>query len=63
MELTRREMLAAAGAAVTALVIGGWKWLRVAPARWVQAVRAGRYPGRVKPLDERELRQAGRWVG
>ncbi len=48
---------------LTALVAGGWTWLRATPARWVQAVRAGRYPGRIKPLDERELQRPGRWLG
>ena len=63
MELNRREWLKTGAALLAALLGGGWTWLRAAPARWVQAVRAGRYPGRIKPLDEHELRRPGRWLG
>ena len=63
MELSRRTMLKTTMVLLTALVAGGWTWLRATPARWVQAVRAGRYPGRIKPLDERELQRPGRWLG
>ncbi|MCX6998216.1 MAG: hypothetical protein NTV49_14310 [Kiritimatiellaeota bacterium] len=63
MELNRRAMLKTTTALLAALLAGGWTWLRAAPARWVQAVRASRYPGRIQPLDERELQRPGRWLG
>jgi hypothetical protein len=34
--------------------------LRLLPRR---RARPGRYPGPVEPLDERELRRPGRWLG
>jgi len=63
MELTRRKFLQAAVAVLAVQCTVGWTWLRAAPARGVQAVRAGRYPGRLRPLDERELRRPGPWLG
>ena len=62
MELSRRKVLHAGLACGLALATG-WTWLRTTPARWVQAVRRGRYPGRLKPLNEKELQQPGRWLG
>lgn len=36
---------------------------RVLPARVVEAMRHGAYPGPVRPIDERALRSPGRWAG
>ena len=41
--------------------------LLAAPVRWVArctvAVRARRYPGPVRPLDEANVRRPGKWAG
>ena len=64
MELKRRNFLGACGAALLACGAGGWMWLRErAPVRWLIAVRAGRYPGPIRPLDENDLKKPGRWLG
>ncbi len=64
MELKRRNFIAVSGAALLAAATGGWSWLRrQPPVRWLVAVRGGRYPGPVRPLDERGLKKPGRWVG
>jgi len=63
MELKRRTFLGVCGAALAAAV-GGWAWLRERPpVRWLVAARAGRYPGPLKSLDERDLKKPGRWAG
>ncbi|MHC4549890.1 MAG: hypothetical protein ACYTEZ_14045 [Planctomycetota bacterium] len=64
MALRRRRVLRlflAAGATLAAPLLPLCeRWL---PARVVQAIRSHRYPGAVRPLDEAEIRQPGRWMG
>jgi hypothetical protein len=64
MELKRRNFIALGAAAFAVAGTGVWAWLRArAPVRWLVAVRGGRYPGPVRPLDEREMKQPGKWIG
>lgn len=64
MELKRRTFLGACSAALVAAGAGGWTWLRrQPPVRWLIALRAGRYPGPVRPLDESDMKRPGRWLG
>ena len=64
MELKRRNFITVCGAALTAATIGGWTWLRDRPpVRWLIAVRGGRYPGPIHPLDENDVKKPGRWLG
>lgn len=63
MELKRRNFIVAFGAMLAAGA-GGLAWLRERPpVRWFTAVRAGRYPGPVKPFDEQSMKKPGRWLG
>jgi hypothetical protein len=64
MELKRRHFIGACGAALAAAAAGGWTWFRrQPPVRWLVALRGGRYPGPVRPLDEQDLKKPGRWLG
>jgi len=36
---------------------------RMAPTRYVEAVRSRRYPGRVALADAREMARPGKWAG
>ena len=64
MELKRRHFIGVCGAALAAAATGGWTWLRSKPpVRWLVAVRGGRYPGPVRPLDENDLKKPGHWLG
>lgn len=40
-----------------------WVAERMAPARYVEAIRAWRYPGAVKLLDPDSVSRPGRWAG
>ena len=64
MELKRRNFIGVCGALLATAATGSWAWLRSRPpVRWLTAVRGGRYPGPVRPLDEKELKKPGRWLG
>lgn len=64
MELKRRNFIGVCGALLATAATGSWAWLRSRPpVRWLAAVRGGRYPGPIRPLDEREMKKPGRWLG
>lgn len=64
MELKRRRFLAtllgAFAAAAAACRAGA---ARAAPARWLQALRAGRYPGPPRTFTDADIRRPSRWTG
>ena len=60
--LRRRAFLGLAVTFVAGVVWVGWRWCH-RQAAWVQAVRGGRYPGPVVPIDERKVRRPGHWLG
>lgn len=67
MQMERRSFLRAVVGA-GALLAGPALWLfeRLAPARYVEAVRIRSrrfYPGPVQELDEREISKPGKWAG
>ena len=62
--MRRRTFIAMAAGAAAAIAAAGWGALRKAsPRAWVRAIRAGRYPGRVVRLDERSMKERGKWMG
>lgn len=64
MELNRRKFCQALAGAVAGLWCGAWRLMaRAVPERVLQTLRAGRYPGRVRALDDREAAKPGRWQG
>ncbi|TAN36024.1 MAG: hypothetical protein EPN23_09985 [Verrucomicrobia bacterium] len=64
MELKRRNFIAVGLAALAAAGTGAWVWLRQRPpVRWLVAVRVGHYSGPIRPLDECEMKQPGKWIG
>jgi len=40
-----------------------WVAERMAPARYVEALRARFYPGRVAPLEKSDVAKMGKWAG
>ena len=64
MEITRRQfslmILSAA-----ALCAAGVRWFaaRRAPSRVLKALKLQSFPGRLRPLDESEVRKEGKWKG
>ncbi|MHC4566166.1 MAG: hypothetical protein ACYTE3_10455 [Planctomycetota bacterium] len=60
--MTRRKFVRKLIAAGSAIVVGA-SWLRrkASPKRFVRAVRAGKYPGELKPL--RNISKPGKWSG
>lgn len=62
--MKRRNFIITCAALVVGATAVGWGWLRRSPpARWIVAVRAGRYPGLVRPLDRSEMKKPGKWIG
>jgi len=55
------KMISGLGAAL--FVPASWLRERLAPARWVEAVRTRFYPGPTGPPDEAEISRPGRWAG
>ncbi|RKX30727.1 MAG: hypothetical protein DRP22_04750 [Verrucomicrobia bacterium] len=57
----RQLVMGLAGAAV---LVSGWVPRGVrAMRRWVRALPGRRFPGRVRPLDNRRIRLPGHWSG
>lgn len=64
MGVNRRQWLTFAGrlaAVTTGLAL--WLFRRVAPARYVQAIRSGTYPGPRRPLADSDVNRPGKWRG
>lgn len=64
MEITRRRF---AGLIVTVSILcaAGISWLvtLLAPRGFTAARKPTAFPGRLRPLDEEKMRQAGKWSG
>lgn len=64
MELTRRIFMKILLGALAAWLAGAWGLAqRSAPARFVRAIKAHKFPGRLRSLDEAAVRQPARWSG
>ncbi len=64
MGMKRRRFLGLVGkvgAAAAASVV--WLADRTLPVRYVEAIRAGFYPGPRRPLDESNITKPSRWEG
>jgi len=55
------KIMSGLGAAL--FVPASWILERLAPARWVEAVRGRSYPGPTGLPDEAEIRRPGHWAG
>ena len=63
-KMKRRTFVAVCGTVLAGIAVAGWGWLRRRPpVRWIVAVRSGRYPGPVRPLDENDMKKPGKWIG
>lgn len=60
--MKRRTFIGTVAAAAAALLALGMRAAR-APARWVRAVRTGRYPGPVVELDPEDVKKPAAWNG
>ena len=62
--MTRRQFGRRLVAAAAACLVGVWR-AAGAPAleRVRRAVAGGRFPGRVIPLDPKQVARSGRWLG
>ena len=64
MDLKRRQFLALLASALGAVASGCRAAARHAiPARWVRALRAGRYPGPSRTFTDDDIRRPSRWTG
>ncbi len=60
--MTRRKFVRKLMTAGSAIVVGAtWLASKASPQRFVRAVRAGRYPGALKPL--KDISRPGKWSG
>lgn len=64
MEVKRRQFCLMIVSAA-ALCAAGMRWVatRSTPLRVVKALKARSFPGRLRPLDEEEIRKEGKWSG
>lgn len=64
MELTRRTFGKLLLGAAAAVLTGVWGVAqRLAPVRFVRAIKARQFPGRLRPFDEAAARRRGKWRG
>jgi len=64
MEITRRQFSLMILSA-SALCIAGVRWFaaRPVPSRVLKALKPQSFPGRLRPLDEADMRKEGPWSG
>lgn len=64
MELTRRTFVKILIGAFAALPAGAWGVAQSsAPVRFVRAITASKFPGRLRPLDDAAVRKPAKWSG
>ena len=64
MELTRRDFCTTLVTSVAALLTGAWRaGSEAARARWMAVLRRGGFPGRLRPMEEAEVRTPAKWHG
>jgi len=62
MEMTRRRLVQALAGAASAVCAGlYWAGQRASPRRVVRAIRLGRYPGEVAPMED--ICKQSKWSG
>jgi len=64
MEITRRQFnrLVVSAALLCAASVR-WIAAYAKPARFLRALRPTTFPGRLRPLDDAEVRKEGKWSG
>jgi len=64
MEITRRRFSRMI-VSVMVLVVAGARGIaaRTVPKRFLRAAAAREFPGRLRPLEDAEVRQRGKWSG
>jgi len=62
--MTRRRFIQRIAAAAI-LCVAGVRWVAayMAPSRVLKALRPTAFPGRLRPLDDAEVRKEGKWKG
>jgi hypothetical protein len=64
MEMKRRDFIKVAGVLyVYSLIAKCGAFATAAPRRVIEAVRGGRYPGKIKKLDFKAIAKQGEWRG
>jgi len=63
MELTRRRFGAVIAASLAALATGAWRLGSLAARACRTAACGAGFPGRLRRLDENEIRRPARWLG
>lgn len=64
MELTRRKFGMVLLGSALALLTGAWRTGATAVrAGWQAALRGVRFPGKLRPLDEKDVRSQAKWSG
>ena len=64
MEITRRQFnRLIVSAAILCVASVRWVAAHAAPARVLKALRPTAFPGRLRPLDDAEVRKEGKWSG
>ena len=64
MELTRRSFGKLLIASFVALATGRFNAIGSSrPARFIRAAIARTFPGKVRPIDDTEIRQHAKWLG
>lgn len=64
VEMTRRRFIQMI-ASIGILCAGGVRWLaaKTEITHFLRALKARTFPGRVRPLDDDEIRKEGKWQG
>ncbi len=64
MEITRRHFNRLIVSAAI-LCVAGVRWVvaHAAPAHFLKALKPQAFPGRLRPLDDAEVRKEGKWKG
>ena len=64
MAMTRRDFGKMLAAVTVALGAGLWPTIKkVVPVRFVRAVTTGRFPGRLRPLADADVKKPAPWSG
>ena len=64
MEITRRQFTRLiVSAAILCVASVRWAAAYAAPSRVLRALRPTAFPGRLRPIDDAEVREEGKWKG
>ena len=64
MGVTRRSFCTTLVASIAAVPAGAWRvGSEAAHARWLAVLRRGGFPGRLRPMEESEVKSPAKWGG